>query len=96
MKPKLALTPQVAGGGQENGLRSGTLNVPGIVGLGRAAEICRTEMAEESARLASLRDRLLDGLRARVPDVPRQRLAGSTACRTTCTSASTASKGKRC
>jgi len=69
MKPKLALTPQVAGGGQENGLRSGTLNVPGIVGLGRAAEICRLEMAEESARLASLRDRLLDGLRARLSDV---------------------------
>jgi cysteine desulfurase len=69
MKPKLALTPQVAGGGQENGLRSGTLNVPGIVGLGRAAEICRLEMAEESARLGSLRDHLLDGLRARVPDV---------------------------
>jgi len=69
MKPRLALTPQVAGGGQESGLRSGTLNVPGIVGLGRAAEICRLEMADESARLASLRDRLLDGLRARVPDV---------------------------
>ena len=69
MKPRLALAPQVAGGGQENGLRSGTLNVPGIVGLGRAAEICRLEMADESARLASLRDRLLDGLRARVPDV---------------------------
>jgi cysteine desulfurase len=69
MKPKLALTPQVAGGGQENGLRSGTLNVPGIVGLGRAAEICRLEMGEESARLASLRDRLLEGLRARLPDV---------------------------
>jgi cysteine desulfurase len=69
MKPRLALTPQVAGGGQENGLRSGTLNVPGIVGLGRAAEICRLEMAEESARLALLRDRLLDGLRARLADV---------------------------
>jgi cysteine desulfurase len=69
MKPKLALTPQVAGGGQENGLRSGTLNVPGIVGLGRAAEICRLEMASESARLSALRDRLLGGLRARVPDV---------------------------
>src|SRR4051812_12291839 len=61
MKPKLALTPQVAGGGQENGLRSGTLNVPGIVGLGRAAEICRLEMAEESARLGALRDQLLGG-----------------------------------
>ena len=66
-RPRLALTPQVAGGGQENGLRSGTLNVPGIVGLGRAAEICRLEMAAEAARLGGLRDRLLDGLRARIP-----------------------------
>ena len=41
----------------------------GIVGLGRAAEICRLEMAEESARLAGLRDRLLDGLRSRIGDV---------------------------
>ena len=68
-RPKIALAPQAVGGGQESGLRSGTLNVPGIVGLGRAAEICRLEMREESARLAGLRDRLLDGLRARVPDV---------------------------
>ena len=69
MKPRIALAPQVAGGGQENGLRSGTLNVPGIVGLGKAAEICRLEMAEEAARLAALRDRLLDGLRGGVPGV---------------------------
>ena len=66
-KPRIALLPQVAGGGQENGLRSGTLNVPGIVGLGRAAEICRLEMTEEASRLGALRDRLLDGLRARLP-----------------------------
>jgi cysteine desulfurase len=65
-KPRLSLVPQVAGGGQENGLRSGTLNVPGIVGLGRAAEICRLEMAQEGARLGALRDRLLEGLRSRV------------------------------
>ena len=69
MKPRLALTPQVGGGGQEGGTRSGTLNVPGIVGLGRAAEICMLEMTEESARLAGLRDRLLGGLRARIGDV---------------------------
>jgi cysteine desulfurase len=69
MKPRLTLPAQIAGGGQENGVRSGTLNVPGIVGLGRAAEICRLEMADESRRLAALRDRLLDGLRARLPDV---------------------------
>ena len=66
-KPRLALTPQVAGGGQENGIRSGTLNVPGIVGLGCAAELCRLEMATEAVRLAALRDRLLDGLRSRLP-----------------------------
>jgi cysteine desulfurase len=69
MKPRLSLTPLVAGGGQEDGLRSGTLNVPGIVGLGRAAEICRLEMPEESRRLASLRDRLLRGLRERLQDI---------------------------
>jgi cysteine desulfurase len=68
-KPRLALVPQLAGGGQENGLRSGTLNVPGIVGLGRAAEICRLDMAEEGRRLGALRDRLLEGLRASVADV---------------------------
>jgi cysteine desulfurase len=69
MKPRLALVPQVAGGGQEDGLRSGTLNVPGIVGLGQAAEVCRREMAEEGGRLGALRDRLLDGLRGRLPNV---------------------------
>jgi cysteine desulfurase len=66
-RPRIAIAPQIVGGGQENGQRSGTLNVPGIVGLGRAAEICRLEMAEEAARLARLRDRLLDGLRTRLP-----------------------------
>jgi cysteine desulfurase len=69
MKPRLALVPQLAGGGQENGLRSGTLNVPGIVGLGQAAEICRLEMAEEGSRLGALRDRLLAGLRRGLQDV---------------------------
>ena len=63
-KPRIPLACQIDGGGHEQGLRSGTLNVPGIVGLGRAAAICRTEMAAESARLAALRDRLLAGLRA--------------------------------
>jgi cysteine desulfurase len=65
-KPKLELPAQIVGGGQEGGLRSGTVNVPGIVGLGRAAEICRLEMADESRRLAALRDRLLEGLRAKL------------------------------
>jgi cysteine desulfurase len=63
-KPRLQLACQIDGGGHEQGLRSGTLNVPGIVGLGRAAAICRAEMAAESARLSALRDRLLDGLRS--------------------------------
>ena len=69
MKPRLTLPAQLLGGGQENGVRSGTLNVPGIVGLGRAAELCRIEMAEEAVRLRDLRDRLLDGLRARLPNI---------------------------
>ena len=66
-KPKLMPVAQLDGGGQENGVRSGTLNVPGIVGLGAAAEICRVEMPAESARLRSLRDRLLAGLRDGIP-----------------------------
>jgi cysteine desulfurase len=63
------LVPTMDGGGHEGGLRSGTLNVPGIVGLGKACEICRQEMAEESARLAGLRDRLKDGLLARLEGI---------------------------
>jgi len=58
------LVPVTDGGGHEGGLRSGTLNVPGIVGLGKACEICRQEMAEELRRLAAMRDRLKDGLLA--------------------------------
>lgn len=68
-KPRLALECQIDGGGQEAGIRSGTQNVPGIVGLGRAAEICRLEMGEESRRLAALRDTLLRGLRERLDGV---------------------------
>ena len=68
-KPKIELACQIDGGGHENGLRSGTLNVPGIVGLGRAAEICRLEMPQESVRLSSLRDRLLEGIRRGVDGV---------------------------
>jgi cysteine desulfurase len=62
-KPRIPLACQIDGGGHEQGFRSGTLNVPGIVGLGRAAAICRSEMVAESARLSALRDRLLAGLR---------------------------------
>ena len=57
----VAIAPQIDGGGHERGMRSGTLNVPGIVGFGRAAEIARAEMAGEAKRVGELRDRLLDG-----------------------------------
>ncbi len=62
--PASALAPLIHGGGHERGLRSGTLNVPAIVGFGAAAALCAAEMPAESARLAALRDRLLAGLRA--------------------------------
>ncbi|HEU4938517.1 MAG TPA: IscS subfamily cysteine desulfurase [Vicinamibacterales bacterium] len=61
-KPRLELQCQIDGGGHENGFRSGTLNVPGIVGLAKALDLCRAEMPAESARLAGLRDRLYQGL----------------------------------
>jgi cysteine desulfurase len=56
--PRVLLSEQINGGGHERGMRSGTLNVPGIVGLGKAAELCRQEMAAETARLVKLRERL--------------------------------------
>jgi cysteine desulfurase len=57
------------GGGQERGLRSGTLNVAGIAGFGIAAEIAAKEVYEKTERIAALRDRLLDGIKSAVPDV---------------------------
>ena len=57
-KPRVRVTPQIDGGGHEFGMRSGTLNVPGIVGFGKAAEIMLTEGAEESKRIFALRERL--------------------------------------
>lgn len=62
-RKRVALAAEIEGGGQERGLRSGTLNVPGIVGLGAAAEIARSEMPVESVRVRALRDRLLAQLR---------------------------------
>jgi len=62
--PRVQLTAQIDGGGHERGMRSGTLNVPGIVGLGKACELARNEMAEESVRMAAMRDRLKDKLMA--------------------------------
>ena len=68
-KPRIRLECQIDGGGHESGFRSGTLNVPGIVGLGSAADICRHEMSDEAARLGGMRDRLLAGLRRDLDDV---------------------------
>jgi cysteine desulfurase len=60
--PRVLLTPISEGGGHERGMRSGTLNVPGIVGFGKAAELCRLEMAAEGVRMRALRDRLTQRL----------------------------------
>ncbi|PWS30103.1 IscS subfamily cysteine desulfurase [Pedobacter paludis] len=56
--PRVKVTSQMDGGGHERGMRSGTLNVPGIVGLGKACELCRLEMESEAIRLSGLRDKL--------------------------------------
>ena len=61
----VTIAAQIDGGGHERGMRSGTLNVPGIVGFGRAAEIAQAEMTAEASRVTGLRDRLLDALRAK-------------------------------
>jgi cysteine desulfurase len=66
-KPRVRVTPIIDGGGHERGMRSGTLNVPGIVGFGKAAELCRLEMDGEGRRVLGLRERLRKGIEARVP-----------------------------
>ncbi len=63
---EVRLEPIVRGGSQERGLRSGTLNVPGIVGFARAVELCLAEMSTEPERLRGLRDRLCEGLQAAI------------------------------
>ncbi len=68
-KPELRLQPLLDGGGQEQGLRSGTLNVPGIVGMGAAAVRAAEVMAEEMSRLQALRDRLEQGLQGALSGV---------------------------
>lgn len=68
-RPRVRLAPLVHGGGHERGMRSGTLNVPGIVGLGKAAQIAREEMPTESVRLAGLRDRLWAGLSEHLTEI---------------------------
>ena len=67
-KPRVRLVPIIDGGGHERGMRSGTLNVTGIVGFAKAAELCRLEMAEEGRRVLALRERLRKGIEARVPN----------------------------
>jgi len=81
-QPKVRIAPMIDGGGHEHGMRSGTLNVPGIAGFGKACEIARHEMVEESCRLAGLRNRLRDRLLAGLDNVSingsmEQRLPGN-------------------
>jgi cysteine desulfurase len=80
--PPIRLSPLSDGGGHERGLRSGTLPVPLIVGLGRALEIAMQELDQEAARLINLRERLFEGIRARVSEIrlnghPVDRLPGN-------------------
>jgi len=80
--PRVRLTPIIDGGGHERGFRSGTLNVPGIVGFGKACELCREGMADEAQRLLGLRERLREGLFSQLDDIflnghPVHRLPGN-------------------
>jgi len=80
--PRVRLTPMIDGGGQERGMRSGTANVSGIVGLGKACEVCRTGMADEAQRTLRLRQRLHDGLFGQLDELylnghPVHRLPGN-------------------
>ncbi|MCH7685122.1 MAG: aminotransferase class V-fold PLP-dependent enzyme [Planctomycetes bacterium] len=81
-EPQIKIEPLFDGGGHENRIRSGTLPVPLIVGFGKACELAGECMAEESARLADLRDRLWEGLSAELDGIflnghPQKRLAGN-------------------
>ncbi|MCK5445873.1 MAG: IscS subfamily cysteine desulfurase [Rhodospirillaceae bacterium] len=68
-KPRVRLVPIIHGGGQERGMRSGTLPTPLVVGIGVACEIASKEMPAEAERLHGLRQKMLDGLRARLPEI---------------------------
>src|SRR5262249_29263868 len=77
--PRVRLAPMVDGGGHERGMRSGTVPVPLVVGFGKAAEICREVMDEESKRLAAMRDRLQEAILSKVDEAylnghPQRRL----------------------
>lgn len=81
-KPKVRLYPIIDGGGHERGMRSGTLNVSGIVGLGKACQIALKELPEETTRLTQLRERLKEGIFGRLDEVylnghPTRRLPGN-------------------
>ncbi len=67
--PRVLLAEQISGGGHERGMRSGTLNVPGIAGMGKAAAIARAEMATEGERLSKLRQRLNEGLHKQLDEL---------------------------
>jgi cysteine desulfurase len=80
--PRVRISPQMDGGGHERGMRSGTLNVPGIVGLGAACEIAGKEMPDEAQRLIQLRSQLQAGLFERLDEIyvnghPTERLPGN-------------------
>jgi cysteine desulfurase len=68
-RPRVRLVPLIDGGGHERGMRSGTLNVTGIVGMGAAAELCQQEMATEGPRLLALRKKLEDGITSQLEHV---------------------------
>jgi cysteine desulfurase len=81
-RPRVRLAPLFSGGGQERGLRSGTLPAPLIIGLGEACRLAQAEMADEAKRFAGLRDRLLDRLRTAIPELglngsTQDRIAGN-------------------
>jgi cysteine desulfurase len=67
--PRVLLAEQINGGGHERGMRSGTLNVPGIVGLGKAAQLCQQDMEKDTARLRKLRDRLNEQLHGNLDEI---------------------------
>ena len=67
--PRVQLVAQIDGGGHERGMRSGTLNVPGIVGLGKACAIADEDMAEEAKKMVGLRDRLKDAIMGQLDEV---------------------------
>ncbi len=68
-KPRVKVTAQMDGGGHERGMRSGTLNVPGIVGFGKAAELAKKEMAQDAERLSKLRDKLETAFKEKLEEV---------------------------